>query len=159
MSEERPSFQHRLEAWSLRALAAAIRLLSPERASNLGGWLGRALGPRLPVARKVRANLALAFPEKSEAERREMALAAWDNLGRVAFELPHLLTIAEPSAGYFESEIDPETAALRDAGEQFVLLAGHIANWELFPPAAMHLKLDMVGIERVPNNQIGRAHV
>src|SRR5690606_16067438 len=45
----------------------------------------RALAPRVNPKRHPRAlaNLAIAFPEKSEAERLAICMAHWENLGRV----------------------------------------------------------------------------
>ena len=40
-----------------------FRVLGLERASDFGGWLARAIGPRLPVTRRARRNMARALPE------------------------------------------------------------------------------------------------
>ena len=58
----------------------------------------RRLGPRLKEHRIGRANLAAAFPEKSEAEIETILDAVWDNLGRVAAEFAHIdrLQMFEP---------------------------------------------------------------
>ena len=69
---------------------AAFGWLSIERASRLGGFLGRTLGPRLPVSKRARDNLRRAFPDKDGTEIEDIVRGLWDNLGRVAAEYPHL---------------------------------------------------------------------
>jgi hypothetical protein len=67
-----------------------FRLFGVERASNIGSWIGRTLISRTPASRRARANLALAFPEKSEAEIEHIVRAMWSNLGRVGGEYAYL---------------------------------------------------------------------
>jgi len=78
------------EAAIFFAFMALFRVLGLDKASRLGGWIGRNIFPLLPPDRVARANLAAAFPEKSEDERNEIRGIMWDNLGRVVGEYPHL---------------------------------------------------------------------
>jgi KDO2-lipid IV(A) lauroyltransferase len=84
--------QFRLEYLLLRMLIGIVRAIPMERAVRLSavGW--RVLAPRVNPKRHRRAldNLAIAFPEKSEAERQRIAMAHWENLGRVMAETMHL---------------------------------------------------------------------
>ncbi|WP_439576640.1 LpxL/LpxP family acyltransferase [Elioraea sp.] len=119
----------------VRALFAAVRALGPRRASDLGGWVGRALGPRLPVSRIAEVNLRLAFPDRDAAWRRATIRAMWDNLGRVAGELPTLPALME-TPGVIEVEgAEPFDATVR-AGGPAILFSGHFANWEIMTPTA-----------------------
>ena len=68
----------RLEAFGFRALFGLLRLLGVERASGLGGWLLRTLGPLTGTQKTVMRNLRIAFPDMDEAERDALALAQWD---------------------------------------------------------------------------------
>src|SRR3546814_15479695 len=77
-------------------------LLPVDWASNLGGWLTRQIGSRLPVSRRALKHLAIAFPDMPEAERRRIVAGMWDNLGRLIAEYPHLGTIANPKSGRVE---------------------------------------------------------
>ena len=76
----------------------AIRATSRTRMADLAGGVMRRLGPRLKEHRIGRANLAAAFPEKSEAEIETILDGVWDNLGRVAAEFAHIdrLQMFEP---------------------------------------------------------------
>jgi len=119
-------------------------------ASNFGGALARALGPRLPVHRVARDNLRAAFPEKSAAEIETVLTGMWDNLGRTFGEFPHLHEL-------FESDrlevIGLDNAiALREDGLPGLLWSGHIGNWELISAGPGLAGLVMHRIYRRPNN-------
>jgi KDO2-lipid IV(A) lauroyltransferase len=125
----------RVEAEVVRALFAAVRALGPRRASDLGGWVGRTLGPLLPVSRIAEVNLRLAFPDREAAWRRATLRAMWDNLGRVAGELPCL-----PALMRAPDAVTVEGGELFDAivraGGPAILFSGHFANWEILTPTA-----------------------
>src|SRR5437868_15106006 len=78
------------EAAVFFAFMTLFRAIGLDRASRLGGWIGRNIFPLLPPDRVARANLAAAFPEKSHKERDDIRRTMWDNLGRVVGEYPHL---------------------------------------------------------------------
>ena len=58
--------RYRAEAAVFFAFMALFRAMGLDRASRLGGWIGRNIFPLLPPDRIARANLALAFPEKAK---------------------------------------------------------------------------------------------
>lgn len=145
--------RYRLEAAGLRVLFRLIRLLPLDRASALGGWLGRTIGPRIPRSGVARANLKAAFPEKTDDEITAIIRGMWDNLGRVGFELALVdrFTFVTPDS-HVEIIGTEHLDAMRDDGKAGILFSGHFANWELFgkASAAANLPLDLV--YRAPNN-------
>ena len=84
-SERLQDLQWRLEYGVLRTVAAFFRSLPLNFATNASAFCWRRLAPVINPKRHKRAlaNLAIAFPEKSDAERQEIALKHWENLGRV----------------------------------------------------------------------------
>jgi KDO2-lipid IV(A) lauroyltransferase len=144
--------------WVVRAVFALSRALGASRASATGGWLLRKLGPLTPQQRIARANLAAAFPERSEAERAAILDEAWDSLGRTAGEYAHLATIFD----YDEAKPDPNGrievsgiehfAALRDDGKPGIIFSAHLANWELPAICAERYGLDATAVFRPPND-------
>ena len=80
--------QFRIEYAALRFVAGIVRALPLNVATRASAYAWRKLAPIINPKRHQRAldNLAIAFPEKSEAERKEIALAHWENLGRVMVE-------------------------------------------------------------------------
>ena len=143
----------RLEAGVARALFALSRALGPERASNLGGAIARFIGPLLPVSRVAERNLALAFPDRDAPWRRQTIRAAWDNLGRVMAEYPHLSGLKRSAFGpgweIVGESVLRETAA---RGGPAIFVSGHIANWELLPPVVAVHGMAMASVYRAPAN-------
>ena len=78
--------QHRLEYLLLRAIVGTVRAMPLEMAASLSARLWRLIAPWQRRHRRALENLAIAFPEKSPRERQAIALAMWENLGRVMAE-------------------------------------------------------------------------
>lgn len=135
-----------LELAAARLLLRLSRTLGPRVASDLGGWLARRVGPLLPVSRVARANLARALPELDAAARRRVVRGMWDNLGRTVAELPHL------GALRWEIEGAEHLAPLAQRGGPAILVSGHLANWEVLPPALAGLGIRMGSVYRAADN-------
>ncbi len=145
-----------IEALALRFAFALLGWLPVDAASNLGGFLGRNIGPHLPVSARARRNLRLAFPDKGAAEIERIVRAMWDNLGRVAAEYPHLHRITEVESGRVSGvDMDP-VLALRDKSKAGILVAAHLANWEVLAGATVRRGIDLTGVVREPNNPLVR---
>jgi Kdo2-lipid IVA lauroyltransferase/acyltransferase len=121
------SLRHRFEDLGLRLALACLGVLSIETASWLSGQVWRRLGPRVGSERHKRAleNLAIAFPEKSSAERAALAAAMWENLGRTFAET---FRLAEIAAG---GRVKVAAPAGFERDEARVVCAAHQANWEV----------------------------
>ena len=80
-------------------------------------------------------NLALAFPRKSEAERRRILRESLRNLGRLAAEFCHMHTLNEGNISErvrFDNlaQWKEQVAKVQHTGA--LILTGHFGNWELF---------------------------
>ncbi len=148
--------RYRIEALALRIVFALLGWLPVDAASNLGGFLGRSIGPRLPASGRARRNLRLAFPEKSVAERARIVAGMWDNLGRVAAEYPHLGEITAPESGRIDWIDTASVRTMCDQGTAAILVSAHLANWEVMPAAAIQRGVPMTIIVREPNNPFVR---
>ncbi len=127
----------RLEAAVLWVALRVVRRLSPTAASNVGGALGRTIGPILPISRIADTNLRRALPNLDAAARKKIVRGVWDNLGRTAFELPHLPTLGPTQQGPGWEVVGAEYLhELQVAGGPAILFSGHIANWELLTAIA-----------------------
>jgi KDO2-lipid IV(A) lauroyltransferase len=141
------------EAALARAVFSLFRRLGPARASDLGGAVARRLGPLLPVSRVADRNLALAFPDRDAAWRRETIRDAWENLGRVVAEYPHLPSLKRSESGPgWEMADDAVVRAVAGGGGPAIFVSGHIANWELLPPVVSHFGMAMSSVYRAPSN-------
>jgi Kdo2-lipid IVA lauroyltransferase/acyltransferase len=80
-------------------------------------------------------NLALAFPHKSEAERRQILRESLLNLGRLVAEFCHLQTLTKDNIGERVRFVDfaqwqELLTGVQNTGA--LILTGHFGNWELF---------------------------
>src|SRR5690242_2935828 len=79
-----------LEYGLFRAIMGLFWIMGLEVASKFGGWLARTVGPKIPVTRRARRNMARALPELDDAAREKAIAEMWENLGRTFAEYPHL---------------------------------------------------------------------
>jgi len=136
-----------LEAFGLLFLFSVLRLLPLDAASGIGGFLGRKIGPLFSAHRVAIKNLADSFPEKSEEERTAILTGMWDNLGRVAGELPHLRgkTLISRYTLHGEEHLPKKDEAV-------LFFSGHIGNWELLPSVPYRRGTGITIVYRHANN-------
>ena len=124
--------QFRLEYVALRGLIALIRALPLGVAVAFSAKLWRFLAPLVSRKRHARAleNLGLAFPERSEEERRRIAFAHWENLGRVMAETMQIDRVLQDP-----TRIRIANKAMFDRYKNklgaVVGVSLHMGNWEL----------------------------
>jgi KDO2-lipid IV(A) lauroyltransferase len=105
----------------------------PRRVSIGWGALSGRISWRLGIRRRVvLENLALAFPEWSDARRREVGRASYENFGRTVVEM---LCLRSYSADELESLTDGIEGTqyvdeVGNIGQGLVVVTGHIGNWE-----------------------------
>ena len=132
---------------------ALFAALPVDRASDLGGWFGRTVGPRLGASRRAYANLRRALPRNSEAENRRIVRSMWDNLGRTMAEFPHLAAICAARSGRVELVNAGRVEKILAAKRPVILFGGHFANWEVGPSVIHRLMGDsLLSVFRASNN-------
>ncbi len=146
---------HPLEAAAAIVAYSLMRVLPIDMASALGGWLGRTVGPHIPVSARAVKNLSAAFPEKSPSEIAAIVRGMWDNLGRVAAEYPHLgeINVYDPEGRVEVSGVE-YADLLRDDGRGGIFFSGHIANWEIVSLGATQRDLPLDRVYREANNRL-----
>jgi KDO2-lipid IV(A) lauroyltransferase len=122
--------RYRLEYLALRLVIGLVRMVPLEIAVSVSARAWRLIAPYQRRHRRALENLAIAFPEKTPAERQAIALAMWENLGRVMAETMQIdRIIADParieiaSRHIFERYRDKLGAAIG--------VSLHMGNWEL----------------------------
>ncbi len=138
----------------------AITFVLPQRlVVRTMGFLARVAGMRMPqLSRNGMYNLALAFPEKTEAERREILRQSWDNMGRTAAEYFFINGIWDynPKStrpGRIESSGEEIFAQLANDNKPAIILSAHLGNWELPMIAAEYHGLDSTALYARPRNR------
>ena len=147
----------------VRGVFALARALGPDRSSAVGGAIARRLGPLLPQHRIGLENLRAAFPDKSEAEIRAILAGAWENIGRLGAEYPHLGQLFDydhysGETGRIEVDGIEHFIALSEDDKPALIFSAHLANWELPPICAARYGLDSTVVFRPPNEPAA-AHV
>ncbi len=141
--------RHRLEYLGFRAAQAAATALPLEAVSWSSGLAWRLIAPRLQRQERALSNLKLAYPELSEAERKRIARAMWENLGRTFGESFHLKEIIAQKRIRFEP-----MAQLEDImrGGPCVVCGLHLGNWELVAYASKLMGAPFTGVyQRLSN--------
>ena len=128
-----------------------VGAMSPDAASNMGAWVLGTFGPLTSTNKVVKRNLALAFPDMAEAERKRILDAQWRNTGRLFAEFPilHKLT---PASGRVEVINGERLDAIREAGKPVVFVSGHFSNWEIMPLTIVHYGVVCEMTYRAANN-------
>jgi KDO2-lipid IV(A) lauroyltransferase len=151
---------HRVVAWYVRSAVSFARFLGRRRASALSAGFTQLIAPLIPENRLGARNLAAAFPEKSEAERRRILKGSWDNLARIAMEFAFLDEIFEDFSVH---RLDKGTVTgtgiedflrLREDNKPGLIFAAHLANWELPAIIAKKFGLDVTILFRMPKNSM-----
>lgn len=141
--------RHRAEALLAIVVMGLFAALPVDWASAVGGWLARAIGPRLKVSNVARRNLARVFPEKSPAEIEAVVAEVWDNLGRVAAEFPHMHWLMDNRVEVVGRE---NLILLRDDGQPGLFVAAHLGNWEMAATTAVKVGIPITLVYRAANN-------
>jgi len=124
-----------LRSVAIAALVRLIALIPLGPAVRLGAFLG-GLGYRLfgGTRRLALRHLAQAFPEKTEAERADIARRMFVHLGMSAMEVTSIRSYADRIERYMDlSGVDLKTPLAR--GKGIVFVTGHLGNWELMARA------------------------
>ena len=147
-----------VETVVLHILHAILSALPVTAASALGCAIARAIGPRLGLSRRARKSIARAFPELDAAAVERLVREMWDNLGRVAAEMPHLPRMKvfddDPVSGPTRVEVigrEHFDEGLR-RGKPIIFFNAHIGNWEVAPLVSLRCGLPLHVIYRSANN-------
>jgi KDO2-lipid IV(A) lauroyltransferase len=133
-------FRYMLEAGLFFFFIGLFRALGLDAASAVGGFIGRSIMYRTPIAGRGRANLIAAYPERSAAEIETILREVCDNLGRTVAEYAHLDKF---DFGGPEARVEVVGTRFVDAarapGKGVICYSGHLANWELMAFAGARL--------------------
>jgi KDO2-lipid IV(A) lauroyltransferase len=143
--------QWRFEAALWDLLSAILRIAPIDAASNFGGWLVRQLGPLTSTHRTALRNLRLAFPEWDEAERRRVARAQWENVGRALFEI-FMVDRIVADRNRIEVVNLERLAEMKESRQPVVFVSGHFANWEIMAAAMSANNVEALFAYRAANN-------
>ena len=122
--------RYRLEYAGLRFLIGMVRLCPLDLACDISAFFWRVLGKRNRRHSRALANLERAFPEKSLEERERIALAAWDNLGRVMVETMNIDRIIK-DPGRLHVTNGHWIQRYKNKMGPALIVTMHMGNWEI----------------------------
>lgn len=139
------------EAALLFILFLFFKILPPATASNIGGWIGRTVGPKLAASRKARRHIKRALPDTTPQEQDDIIKGMWDNLGRVIAEYPHLEHISKTRTEIIDlGQLDK---FIQNEETPILFIGGHLANWEINGAATLTQLNHPIDLTyRAPNN-------
>ena len=127
------TLRERLENRALRLMVGAIGLLPRSVARAVGAGIGAAAWRLLGRLRAVgMRNLELAFPEKSEGERKAILRGVYRSLGWEVGEFCKMSGYtAEQASAFIRYDGLEHYLAAREKGKGVLVLTGHLGAWEL----------------------------
>jgi KDO2-lipid IV(A) lauroyltransferase len=146
-------------AFAVRGLIGLIRSLGPERAGRVSEAVTVFVGRFVPESKLALRNLAMAFPEKTEAERKAILEGVWRSLGRTVAEYVHLDQLVDIDPEHLDQSRTEVVGlehflALRDDGKPGIIFSAHLANWEILAVVAAKFGLPVVALFRAPTNNV-----
>ncbi len=121
-------------------------------ASSLAGWLGRNLGPKLPMSRIAHLNLQYVWPHLDFVARQKIITGMWDNYFRLFAEYPHLKDIMNGKGGKLVVHGAQYLTDMAQTGRACIALSAHFGNWEFAPMLSAKLGFPVSIVWRPPNN-------
>jgi KDO2-lipid IV(A) lauroyltransferase len=157
---DRTDWIDRLADRGFRSLIWLMHRLPWHRRIVTCGWLcARVLGPLAGYRRRAEDGLALILPELSPAERRRIATACLDNVGRTVIEnysptdqLRDTAVLKPGGPGWSAIE------AARKSRRPIVFVSAHFGNWQAARAALNQRGYDIGGLYRPFNNPYMNAH-
>lgn len=145
---------------ALQGLIWTIRRLPFRPRVRAMGWLAaHVLGPLAGYRARAMANLAYVYPQMPEARRRDIAIAALDNMGRTIIEnyspedqVRALADVQPTGPGW------PEMEAARAEGRPILLVSAHYGNWQAMRVVANRHGYAVGGLYRPFNNPYANDH-
>lgn len=146
-----------LQYLAVRSAARVIECLPLEPALGLGrslGLVGWALDGR--HRRLTREHIARAFPQEGASFHAALARRMFAHLGLLAVEVVKLRQVLRAATipRHIRTRIHPETEALARRGQGFILVSGHLGNWEIAGAVAGHIGYPLHSVARPLDNPL-----
>jgi Kdo2-lipid IVA lauroyltransferase/acyltransferase len=127
------TLRERLEDRSLRLMTGAVGILPRDAARAVGAGIGAAAWMLLGRLRRVGLrNLEMAFPEKTEVERKTILRGVYRSLGWQIGEFCKMSGYtAEQASKFIRYDGLEHYLAAKEKGRGVLVLTGHLGAWEL----------------------------
>lgn len=144
-----------IEGILVKVIYWLITRISFETASNIGGAVGRVIGPYLPRSKVAQKNLKCSMPELDDKQIDQIIVDMWENLGRVFTEFPHMAKLDKESLNkVLTVEGLEHLEKIRNINKGSIIVTGHLANWEIGSKALAVYDFLANGVYRKGNNPV-----
>jgi KDO2-lipid IV(A) lauroyltransferase len=146
--------RHLIEGFFVWILFILFHYILPAKiALPFGGWIGRTVGPLLPLSERAHSSLKKCFPEITREESKKIVEEMWENFARLAAEYNH------PNAFWDGTNLkDIEVVGLENLkefqndGKPGIMFTAHTGNWQMITLAAKSIGFDLSLMVRGANN-------
>ena len=134
-------------------LLIIFKILGFKLASNMGGYIGKKIGPLFRSKQTILTNIRNALPSANKADLELIIQSMWENYGRILAEYVFLKDFRKEKLNdYIEIEGKEHLNKLRDSNEQVVFVSGHFNNFELMAMQIEKSGINLAAIYRPLNN-------
>ena len=132
------------EFTSIISLFCIFKIIGLKNASNLGGVLGRFIGPFFRSKNITKQNIKIGLGNLDEKRETEIINAMWSNIGRTFAEYAFLKNFKFDKTNFSHIKINGTNylEQIKKNNEPVIFYSGHFANFEL-----MAMELDKFGIK------------
>ena len=126
------------------SLFCIFKIIGLKNASNLGGLLGKSLGPFFRSKNLIKKNIKICLGNIDEKRESEIINNMWSNIGRTFSEYIFLKNFKFNNAGFEHIKIEGINYLdeIKKSNESVIFYSGHFANFEL-----MAMELEKFGIK------------
>ena len=130
-----------------------FKILGFKLASNMGGYIGKKIGPLFRSKQTILNNIKNALPNTNKADLELIIQSMWENYGRILAEYVFLKDFRKEKLNDFlEIEGKEHLNKVRDSNEQVVFVSGHFNNFELMAMQIEKSGINLAAIYRPLNN-------
>ena len=146
-------FKYFLEFFFIVILFIIFKILGFKIASNMGGYIGKKIGPLFRSKQTILTNIKNALPSTNKADLELIIQSMWENYGRILAEYVFLKDFRKENLNdYLEIEGKEHLNKVRDSNEQVVFVSGHFNNFELMAMQIEKSGINLAAIYRPLNN-------
>lgn len=128
-------------------LVAIIRLMPVEMVSATGKRILTRHATHTRKTDKIRRNLEIAFPDKTDEQLDALVSVIWGNFGSILAEYPHLGNLTGRDFDKrFEVVHLGRSKTFNVGGPPAVFVGSHLSNWELAPGILHALKVPVTAL-------------
>ena len=146
-------FKYFLEFIFIVILFIIFKILGFKLASNMGGYIGKKIGPLFRSKQTILTNIKNALPSANKTDLELIIQSMWENYGRILAEYVFLKDFRKEKLNdYLEIEGKEHLNKVRDSNEQVVFVSGHFNNFELMAMQIEKSGINLAAIYRPLNN-------